>query len=309
MRETTENKHQEEVVRSLMDDIEEMESINVENRYHQTMRKAREMRLYASSSQWIRYAAILSIPLLISSLILGYLYFKKDSMPQQYAEVFASQGSVLRYVLPDRTVVWLNAGSRLKYPVRFADDKREVSLSGEGYFEVTADKKHPFYVNMPDGLSVYVYGTHFNVNAYSSDPIIETVLEKGHLNVTTPDNRMVAQLMPGESAIYDKKQNKLTKIEVDDVSLKTAWREGKLIFRHATPDEIFRVLERHFNVKINFRNRSGRLYHFRATFGNETLSQILDYLSLSANMKWSIVHPVQNEDATFPTQNVNVTLY
>lgn len=309
MKEIAENKHQEEVVRSLMNDIEEMESIDINAHYRQTMKEVSRMHLQASSSRWMRYAAILTIPLLISSLVLGYLYFRGESSSQQYAEVFASQGSILKYVLPDNSVVWLNAGSRLKYPVKFRGDKREVSLTGEGYFEVTADKKHPFYVNMPDGVSVFVYGTHFNVNAYSSDPVIETVLEKGHLNVTTPDSRMVAKLLPGESAIYDKQQNKLIKIKVDDVYQKTAWREGKLIFRHATPDEIFRVLERHFNVKINFNNRSGRTYHFRATFGNETLAQILDYLSLSANMKWSIAHPIQNDDATFPAQNVNVTLY
>lgn len=309
MMETTDNRDQEKVARSILNDIDEMESIDIVGQYRHTMQKVNRMRMQAVSSRWMRYAALLTIPLLISSIVLGFLYFRKESLPAQYSEVFASQGSILKYVLPDNSVVWLNAGSRLKYPVKFEGDKREVSLSGEGYFEVTADKKHPFYVNVPGGLSVYVYGTHFDVNAYSSDPMIETVLEEGHLNVTSPNKQMMAQLIPGESAIYDKQLNKLIKIKVDDVYEKMAWRDGKLVFRHATPEELFKVLERHFNVKINFKNKSGRTYHFRATFGNETLEQILDYLSLSANMKWNIMHPVQNEDATFSMQSVDVTLY
>ena len=72
-------------------------------------------------------------------------------------------GSVIRYELPDHSVVWLNAGSTLRYPTTFKKDNRLVELKGEAYFEVQADKDRPFYVNTPNGLSVYVYGTKFNV--------------------------------------------------------------------------------------------------------------------------------------------------
>ena len=80
---------------------------------------------------------------------------------------------MIRYELPDHSVVWLNAGSTLRYPTVFREENRNVTLKGEAYFEVQADHKRPFYVNTPSGLSVYVYGTKFNVAAYEDDSNIE----------------------------------------------------------------------------------------------------------------------------------------
>ena len=82
--------------------------------------------------------------------------------------------------------MWLNAGSALSYGSSFNETSREVSLSGEAYFEVEADRKSPFYVHTDAGMSVYVYGTSFNVNAYDDEPAIRTVLEKGRVNVVAP---------------------------------------------------------------------------------------------------------------------------
>src|SRR5699024_8332285 len=107
---------------------------------------------------------------------------------EKYAEI-AATGAVIRYELPDHSVVWLNSGSTLRYPTVFKKENRNVMLKGEAYFEVQADKERPFYVNTPAGLSVYVYGTKFNVNAYEDDNSIETVLEKGKVNVVSPDGK------------------------------------------------------------------------------------------------------------------------
>ena len=104
---------------------------------------------------------------------------------------------MIRYELPDGSVVWLNAGTTLRYPTVFKKDNRSVELKGEAYFEIQADQERPFYVNTQNGLSVYVYGTKFNVNAYENDDYVETVLEKGKVNVITP-NRETIVLTPGE---------------------------------------------------------------------------------------------------------------
>ena len=88
-------------------------------------------------------------------------------------------------------MAWLNAGSTLRYPIVFRKDNRSVELKGEAYFEVQADKKRPFYVNTLDGLSVYVYGTKFNVAAYEDEELIGTVLEKG--NPQSGDNGIVTR--------------------------------------------------------------------------------------------------------------------
>ena len=79
-------------------------------------------------------------------------------------------GTITRLVLPDQSVVWLNAGSRLVYPSVFDEKERKVQLFGEGYFEVEADPEHPFCVSTSEGLRVIAYGTKFNVNAYDDEP-------------------------------------------------------------------------------------------------------------------------------------------
>lgn len=292
---------------TLGNDIKEMESIDVLGAYNRAQAKIKMNRRKLLYNRVIRYAAFLTLPLFLSSLILGYLYFCGTEANDKYAEVIAATGSVIRYELPDRSVAWLNSGSTLRYPTVFSKGNRNVELSGEAYFEVQADAECPFYVNTPSGLSVYVYGTKFNVSAYEDDRFIETVLEKGKVNVISPDRKTVTQLVPGERLLYDKQEQKLLKSQVD-VYEKVAWKEGKLIFRNASLDEIFKRLARHFNVEIQFNNQSGKEYKYRATFRNETLPQILDYLAKSAILKWRTEESVQQADDTFTKKKIIVDL-
>lgn len=207
----------------------------------------------------------------------------------------------------DHSVAWSNAGSTLRYPIVFRKDNRSVELKGEAYFEVQADKKRPFYVNTPDGLSVYVYGTKFNVAAYEDEELIGTVLEKGKVNVITP-NQETMELLPGEQLLYNRNSRKWIKNKVD-VYEKVAWKDGKLIFRNATLEEIFKRLSRHFNVDIEFDNRLGKEYKYRATFHKETLQQILDYLAKSAALKWRVEDAAQQADDTLTKARIIVNLY
>lgn len=153
-----------------------------------------------------------------------------------------------------------------------------------------------------------MYGTKFNVNAYEDDNSIETVLEKGKVNVISPDGKTTVQLAPGERLLYNKVDQKLLKGKVD-VYEKVAWKDGKLIFRNAELGEIFKRLARHFNVDIQFNNISGKEYKYRATFRNETLPQILDYLAKSAALKWRTEEAVQQADDTFTKKKIIVDLY
>ncbi|NDV67232.1 DUF4974 domain-containing protein [Bacteroides sp. 224] len=235
---------------ALGEDIKELESIDVQQAYRQMQQKIKNNRQKAIYNQWMRYAAFFTLPLLLTSLVLGYLYFQEPTIDDKYAEITAAKGSVIRYELPDHSVVWLNAGSTLRFPTVFRADNRNVELKGEAYFEVEADLERPFYVNTSNGLSVHVYGTKFNVAAYEDDDYIETVLEKGKVNVTAPGQETVV-LAPGEQLLFEKQNAKLTKNTVD-VYEKVAWKDGKLIFRNAPLDEIFKKISRHFNTDIEF---------------------------------------------------------
>lgn len=311
LKENMENMDPESLLRkahALGNDIKEMESIDVTRAYQRTQKILKANRKKQMYSQLMRYAAFLAVPLLLTSLVLGYLYFQKPELAEKYAEVTAATGSVIRYELPDHSVVWLNSGSTLRYPTVFRSDNRNVELNGEAYFEVEADNERPFYVNTRHGLTVYVYGTRFNVTAYEDDSNIETVLEKGKVNVISPDRKTIIQLAPGEQLLYNKQSQKLIKNKVD-IYEKVAWKDGKLIFRNASLDDIFKRLSRHFNVDIQFNNKSGKEYKYRATFRNETLPQILDYLARSAALKWKTEEAVQQADDTFTKKKIIVDLY
>ena len=292
---------------ALADDIFEMETIDAEAAYQAAESKARHSRRMTIYNKVMRYAAILALPLLVSTLVLGYMQLRGAGEPERMVTVTAAAGSVLRYELPDHSVVWLNSGTKLTHPTVFSHDERDVSLDGEGYFEVTANSKRPFYVNTPSGLSVYVYGTKFNVSTYSDDDFIATVLERGHVNVVTPEKKTLV-MAPGEQIIY----NKLThgyECHSVDVYEKTAWKDGKMVFRDAPLDDILKRLGRHFNVEMVYRNHSGRTLNYRATFRTETLPQILDYFAKSAPIKWTVIEPQRQNDNTLTRKKVVVDLY
>ncbi len=314
LKENMENVNPESLLRkaqALGNDIKEMEAIDVMQAYSRAQMKVKSGRRKLMYHQLMRYAAFLTLPLLLTSLVLGYLYFHEPESDDRYAEVTASAGSVIRFELPDHSVVWLNAGSTLRYPTVFRKNNRNVDLKGEAYFDVQANRERPFYVNTPNGLSVYVYGTKFNVSAYEDDNIIETVLEKGKVNVIAPTSsgeKTTIQLTPGEQLLYDKHSQKAIKNKVD-VYEKVAWKDGKLMFRNTSLEDIFKRLERHFNVEIQFTNKSGKDYKYRATFRNETLPQILDYLVKSAALKWRMEESEQQTDETFTKKKIIVDMY
>lgn len=294
-------------IEALGEDINEMENIDIEHNFKLTQKKIKNIEKVFFMNKITQYAAILALPLLISSLILFYMLFNKPEQKVEYAQVISSTGTIIRYELPDKSVVWLNSGSKLTYPTVFSKESRDVKLNGEAYFEVSANKQHPFYVHTSSGMKVFVYGTKFNISAYDDEKDIETVLESGKVNIITPDNKMVV-LKPGEEMIFNKESNNLNKSEVD-VYEKVAWKDGKMIFRNATLDVILKRLARHFNVDIQINNRYGKEYKYRATFRNESLQQILDYLAKSAALKWRIEKAKQNDDGTLTKRKITVDLY
>ena len=139
---------------ALGEDIKLMEAVDAELGYKKIKADIRAKKIRIFQERLVRYAAFLTIPLLLSSMALGYLYFKKPDEKIQYTNIMATVGSVVRYELPDNSVVWLNSGSKLRCPNIFKGERREVDLQGEAFFEVQSDEKHPFYVNTPSGVQV-----------------------------------------------------------------------------------------------------------------------------------------------------------
>lgn len=184
--------------------------------------------------------------------------------------------------LSDGTIVHLNSGSSLKYPVKFiAGENRQVFLDGEAFFDVTKDKTHPFVVNA-DNLNIRVLGTHFNVSNYPEDNLTDVVLVEGSVGLYTGKEQFNAEkntiLKPGFKGSFSKINNQIkTKAVVTDVY--TAWIKGGLTFRDMTFKDISKKLERHYNITIVNQNSKLSNEKFNASFGDEPIAKVLSYFN------------------------------
>lgn len=188
--------------------------------------------------------------------------------------------------LSDGTEVTLNHFSSLTYPERFRGKDRKVTLNGEGYFEVSKDKKHPFIVQA-EAVKVRVLGTHFNIEAYRNNPEVRTTLFEGSVAVSTINQPEGIVLRPNESAIYNKEKESLTLEVKKDIAEEIAWRNGTFIFNHLPLQEIVRELSNSFGVEIKIENEKLSNYRLTARFTDgESLEEILYLLQQGRDFQY-----------------------
>lgn len=245
-----------------------------------------------------RAAAILILPLIAVSVF----YYNKQKVDHvQVAQVTNTVETPLgmrsSLILPDSTKVWLNAGSKISFPVVFSNEKRLVSLSGEAYFEVKKNKKWPFVVATKN-ISVLVTGTTFNCNAYPENDQIQTVLVEGEVTIANSSATALKSLNPGELAVYNKKDGQITKKKTD-LQKYIAWKNGKLMFRDDKMDKVVEKLERWYNVEFIIADKEIADYVYTATFVDESLDQVLKMLSISAPIRYTISDRKKQSDDTF----------
>lgn len=254
-------------------------------------------------------AAILLLPLIAGSFFWGR---QSGSSPVKrnhqvvYNEVFASYGTRSAISLADGSKVWLNSGSSLKYPDRFTGRKREVYLRGEAYFEVKSDASSPFLVHTTP-VTVKATGTKFNVLASVDEPHAEITLVSGKVTVNrNRDGRIrevLALLKPDEHLVYDTLAGDF-RLTRGDTYRFIAWKDGKLIFRNEPMADVMDKISRFYNVEIELRDKKLREYRYRATFEEESFSEILRLLKLSSPIEYRELarHPLP--DGTFPKRKV-----
>lgn len=252
-------------------------------------------------------AAILILPILLLTTFLYIELDNKNNEPVQQLHVTSAYGTVTKTILSDGTEVWLNSGSSLTYPQSFKQGKRTVSLSGEAYFKVSSDKSNRFDVIVSDELVVSAYGTEFNVNSYKEDKTIDVTLIEGNIEVSKADKTGSKNVVPGQLLVYDKDNRQMIMAETN-VSVKTGWKDGKMIFRRANMLEVVRRLSRHFNVDIRLEGKELYDYEYSATFTTETLNEILQLLEKTAPIKYSIIEPEQSKDYSFTKKTVKISL-
>ncbi|MBN2817758.1 MAG: FecR domain-containing protein [Bacteroidales bacterium] len=256
---------------------------------------------------WVtRVAAILLLPVL---LFLFYTLSEKDQLSHEFAalsvdslEIEAPFGSRTRFQLSDGTKVHLNYGSKLKYPLVFVGETREVTLSGEGYFDVAYNPDMPFIVKTGD-LNVKVLGTAFNVFAYPTENYIETTLVHGKVNLERGDQmKPLCEMVPGQHTRYCKIDG-TTVSTYGGVDKYISWKDGKFIFEDTPITEVADRLSKMFNVDIQVSNDI-KDFNYTVTIIDEPLFQILDLMIIAAPVKYSVLPRVRKADGTFSRQKI-----
>lgn len=260
--------------------------------------------IFSSKSRWI-YWSVQTAAVVVLSLIFSGIYnslnhnnptqsFADNTSAQIYQEIKVAYGTQAKVDLPDGTKVFLNSGSKLRFPQTFANQQqRNVVLEGEGYFEVTKNIEKPFIVET-NHLNIKVLGTKFSVDAYSDNSSVSVALVEGSVILqenTGGQNKDIMQLSPNQVATLNPAEQSLSKSDVPDLYKYTAWINGRIVFYGDPIQTVVKKLEKWYNVDIVISDKKLERYKFTGTFINEPLEQVLNILSMTSQMTY-VAEPI-----------------
>jgi len=267
------------------------------------------------------YSAAAVILLLVANAVLFY-FFIPSKISSGFTEVAAPLGARSQVTLADGTVVWLNAGSTIRYANNFSKKNRAVQIEGEAFFDVTHDPAHPFIVST-SSVNLTVLGTAFNLRAYRDENTVEATLVRGKVEIEKIKPLKGEQkiiLKPNQKATYLKTENKLFVNKVETAGPKTkatdvkheepkseiipsadesteptieventiAWKEGYLVFDNDPLSEIMLTLSRRYNVNFTYQNKDVLNYRFTGKFKETTLEQVLQAIMLTSPLEATV---------------------
>lgn len=193
------------------------------------------------------------------------------------------RGGQYQVNLPDGTRVWLNASSSLTFPSQFNGLQRNVQLSGEAYFEVAKDKKHPFLVQTIN-QEIEVLGTHFNVNSYADESAANTTLLEGAVKVTSGNTEIT--IKPGQNAMVSKSGIRVSDI---DPNLAVDWKNGEFRFKNEELPSILRKLSRWYGVTFINQLPKDKIPAFTGSVSRfDHISKVLTMLEETAGIRFKI---------------------
>lgn len=237
---------------------------------------------------WLKMVGVAAAVLLILG-ITNYVSFQEGykQLNSQMVEMKNPLGLKSSLILSDGTKVTLNAGTTLSYPTAFVSDQRIVKVSGEAFFEVARDEKHPFIVKA-ENVNIRVLGTRFNVKAYEEENKIEVTLTEGRVGVGLDDQANQISIQAGQQVLFDKGKGLFSKRQVN-LDYYTGWRDDLFYFNRVTFEEIAKQLERRFNVNVEITSDRLKQVVFTGDFvRGENLEQILRVMTADKRTGYTI---------------------
>ena len=302
----TDNLEEDENFTSIFDKIQE----KIDNNTQKNNRESNNTLTLSSVTLWFtRAAAVLLIPVLT---FLFYSLSERKIESDKFArlavdslEVIAPMGSRTVVQLSDGSVVHLNYGSKIKYPHFFSGDTRNVVLTGEGFFKVAHNPEKPFIVKAGN-LNIKAVGTTFNVLAYPDDDVIETTLVNGMviLEKVEPNEKSIAigRMSPGQHVEYTNLRGAISSTQ-GEVEKYISWIDGKIIFEDTPILQVAERLSRMFNVDFEIKDEL-KDYNYTVTLEDESLSQILDLMTIATPVLYKTLPRKKLPDGTFSKQKI-----
>jgi transmembrane sensor len=238
------------------------------------------------SLSWMLKAAAIFFMLISTGLAILQFGSKKHN----FHEVATTEYdlSMPEIILPDGTKVTLNHGSKIEFPDEFIGKTREVTLSGEAFFEVTHNPEKPFIIKT-NSASIKVLGTSFNVYAYSYVPTVEVIVKTGKVELNDSllspksENSKVL-LLPGEKGIFNKSSGKISKENTFNNN-NLSWITHEIKFSYSRLDDVINILKRTYNLQIEVGAGVDRNLQLSATFTKQKPEYIMDVIALTLNLK------------------------
>ncbi|WP_338394945.1 FecR family protein [Fulvitalea axinellae] len=222
----------------------------------------------------------------------GFLIYKKnkDINPNRvvaFNTLTVPRGKRFNVMLSDGTRVWLNSDSRLSYPVEFTGTKREIKLTGEAYLEVAKNENKPFIIRAAN-IDVRVYGTAFNIKAYSEDKEVSTVLVEGKVGIAKRngsaefDEDNAVMMSPYQRVVYNDESGRLVKTTLSDIDRYTAWKDNRLVFYNEKFENLKPRLERWYNIRVIDDAIGFSDERFSGEFESEQIEKVMNFFAVTS---------------------------
>lgn len=202
---------------------------------------------------------------------------------RQETVLMASSENISSYTLPDGSKVWLNKNSWLAYNQKFGKRTRQVTLKGEGYFEVNRDEQRPFIVKMQNNLDIKVLGTTFNACNYPSLNKAEVILRSGSVQVSDNGRNEHVILKPNQKFIWNEGTAEISSVNAMNCC---RWFEHRLVFDNVKLKDILENLSHKYQTEISLNVGNLADKHMSMTIRDESVEDILDILTTLLPIRW-----------------------
>lgn len=291
----------------------ELDDLAIQNDYYQIISRIEHksfIKRYFLGNRLINIAAVFILGIASAWIFLEYTSLSPEAI-KAINTIETPRGSRATIILPDSSIVLLNAESRLTYPQQFSSEGRSVFLEGEAFFEIEKDVSKPFLVKTPD-ITVKVFGTSFNVKSYPDENTTETTLVEGSISIIkNPTNGRESgtelKMEPNQRLVLYKEERKIIQanqtkrienvppIKAKSVLSKsvdtqqfTAWKDGRLKIDSEPMEKLVVTLERRYDVKVHFVDEEIKQIRYTGTFENETIEQVMAALKLASGVDYKI---------------------